>query len=161
MIMSEEIRQKILYLRDVLKLTFPQIGEKTGMSRKSVSRIYQGNYLKRGRPEQSLLDKYSSLIGNWFADYPRINAKQIYAWLKERGVEISYDRVAQYTRVWRKKKEKLYHPLTFLPGEEGQVDWFFVAHPRLGKLSCFVLVLSFSRYLFAYAFPRSSFLVFY
>lgn len=103
------------------------------------------------------MDKYSSLIANWFKEYPRINAKQIYVWLREREIEISYDRVAQYTRHLRGKKVKIYHPLNFLPGEEGQVDWFFINHPRLGKLSCFALILSYSRCLFAFAFPRSSF----
>lgn len=44
-------------------------------------------------------------------------------WLKERGVEVSYPRVVQYTREFRRKKEKAYHSLNFLPGEEGQVDW--------------------------------------
>ncbi len=33
------------------------------------------------------------------------------------------------------------------------VDWCFVRHPGLGKFYCFVLILSYSRYLFA----RSSF----
>jgi hypothetical protein len=78
-------------------------------------------------------------------------------WLKERGVEISYPRVVQYTRDFRKKKEKIYHPLNFLPGEEGQADWYFINHPDMGKLSGFVLILSYSRYLFAHIFPRSSF----
>lgn len=155
--MSEEIKQKVLYLRDVMKLTFPQIGEKTGISRKTASKIYRGKHLKRGRPRQSLLDKYSSLIGNWFKEYPRINARQIHSWLKEREVAVSYTWVVKYTRLHRKKKVEIFYPLNFLPGEEGQVDWFFINHPRLGKLSCFVMVLSFSRYLFAYAFPRASF----
>jgi hypothetical protein len=44
-----------------------------------------------------------------------------------------------------------------LPGEEGQVDWFFVNHPVLGKLACFVLILSYSRYLFARIFPKTQF----
>jgi transposase len=68
-----------------------------------------------------------------------------------------YPRVAQYTKQFRSKKEKVYHQLDFLPGEEGQVDWCFVRHPGLGKLYCFVLILSYSRYLFARIFPRSSF----
>lgn len=157
MSVPEELRQKVIYLRDVMKLTFPQIGEKTGTSRKKASKIYHGDYRKRGRPERSLLDKYFSLIANWFKEYPGINAKQIYVWLKERQVDIGYDRVAQYTKQFRKRKVKIYHPLEFLPGEEGQVDWFFVNHPRIGKLSCFVMVLSYSRYLFAFAFLRSSF----
>lgn len=155
--MKEVLREKVLYLRDVMKLTFRQIGEQAGISRKSVSRLYKKGYSDRGRPGGSRLDRYSSLIVNWYQEYPRLKAKQVYAWLKERGIEISYPRVAQYTRDLRKKKEKVYHQLTFLPGEEGQVDWFFINHQQLGKLACFVLILSYSRHLFAHVFPRSSF----
>jgi hypothetical protein len=52
---------------------------------------------------------------------------------------------------------KAYHPLTFLAGEEAQADWCFIKHPQLGKLYCFVFILSYSRYLFAHVFARSSF----
>jgi len=52
---------------------------------------------------------------------------------------------------------KAYHELTFLPCEEAQADWCFINHSRLGKLYCFVFVLSYSRYMFAHIFPRSSF----
>lgn len=77
--------------------------------------------------------------------------------LKDRGMEVSYTLVVKYTRSFRQKKEKVYHALTFMPGEEAQVDWCFINHPSLGKLSCFVLILSHSRYLFARVFPRASF----
>ncbi|MBI4681383.1 MAG: sigma-70 family RNA polymerase sigma factor [Nitrospirae bacterium] len=96
--MKEGLREKILYLRDVMKLTFRQISEQVGISRKSVSRLYQKGYSIKGRSCGSRLDRYSSLIGNWYQEYPRVKAKQVYAWLKERGIEISYPRVAQYTR---------------------------------------------------------------
>jgi hypothetical protein len=52
---------------------------------------------------------------------------------------------------------KVYHQLTFLSGEEAQVDWCFIRHPQLGRLYGFVYILSYSRYLFAHIFPRSSF----
>lgn len=38
-----------------------------------------------------------------------------------------------------------------------QVDWFFVNHPKVGKICGFAMVLSFSRYLLAHLFPRHSF----
>ncbi len=37
------------------------------------------------------------------------------------------------------------------------MDWFIVRHPQLGRLYCFVFILSYSRYLFAHLFSRSSF----
>lgn len=97
------------------------------------------------------------MISNWFKEYPHLKAKQVYEWLRQRDVSVSYPTVTLYTRHFRKKKEKIYHHLHFLPGEEGQVDWFFVHHPVLGRLACFVLILSYSRYLFAQIFHRSQF----
>jgi transposase len=153
--MDESLRHKIIYLRDVMNLNFRQIGEKIGISRKRVSRMYRDTEKRSTR--LSSLDRYRSLLADWFCQYPTLKAIQAYSWLSERGIKISYSRVVQYSREFRKKKAKAYHHLSFLPGEEGQVDWAIIIHPSLGKLYCFVLVLSYSRYLFAHLFPRSSF----
>lgn len=154
--MEETIRQTILYLRDVLKLSFYQIQDRTGITRKRASRVYRGCCPER-RKRVFLLDEYRSLIGEWFKEHPTLKAQQVHEWLKTRGVKMSYPTVARYTREFRKKVPKVYHPLTFLAGEEAQVDWCFIRHPQLGKLSCFVFLLSYSRYLFAHVFVRSSF----
>ncbi|MDA8213677.1 MAG: IS21 family transposase [Nitrospiraceae bacterium] len=155
--MSEDIRQKILYLRDVMKLSFYQIEDMTGIGRKKASKIYKGYCpgTRLGRPCK--LEQYRSLIGAWFHDYPSLRAWQIYEMLKERGVKVSYELVAKYTRDFRTKKDKVYNSLTFLAGEEAQVDWCYINHPTLGKLYCFVFILSYSRYLFAHIFPRATF----
>lgn len=153
----EELRQKILYLRDVKGLSFYQIEEQTGVSRKRASKICQMSSTGGRKKRFSQLDKYHPLISNWFREYPSLKALQVYKWLRERGVTISYPLVVKYTKELRRKKEKVYHPLDFLSGEEAQVDWCIIPHPRMGRLFCFVLILSYSRYLFAHIFPRSSF----
>ncbi len=163
--MEEETqKQMILYLRDVLNLSFYQIQDRTGMSRKRASRIYRE--CSQGRPirtnstkfkREFILDEYRSLIAEWFNEYPTLRAQQVHGWLKTRGVKISYPAVVKYTRGFRKKVPKAYHPLSFLPGEEAQADWCFIHHPQLGKLYGFVMILSYSRYLFAHVFTRSSF----
>ncbi|MBI1871308.1 MAG: IS21 family transposase [Chlamydiae bacterium] len=152
----EEIIQKIKYLKEVQNLSFRQIESQTGISRKRCSKIYCG-ILGEKRSKNSLLDPYRSLIAHWFSEYPRLKAIQVFERLRERGINVSYMRVVQYTQGFRKNKSKLYWPLEFLPGEEAQVDWFFVNHPKLGKLSGFALILSYSRYLFAHLFQRHSF----
>jgi hypothetical protein len=154
--MEEAVRQTILYLRDVLKLSFYQIQSRTGISRKLASRIYRGCCLEK-KKRVFLLDEYRSLIGQWFKTYPTLRAQQVHGWLRTRGVKISYPAVVKYTREFRTHVPKAYHPLTFLPAEEAQVDWCFVNHPQLGKLYGFIFILSYSRYLFAHLFPRSSF----
>ncbi len=155
--MEETIRQTILYLRDVLKLSFYQIQDRTGISRKRASRIYRGSCQGKSQNRGFLLDPYRSLIAGWFKAYPSLKAQQVHGWLRTRGVKISYPAVVKYTRQFRKKVPKAYHPLTFLPGEEAQADWYFVHHPQLGKLYGFVFILSYSRYLFAHVFAPSSF----
>ena len=155
--MEETTRQTILYLRDVLKLSFYQIQEQTGISRKRASRIYQRSCPEEKRKRDFLLHPYRPLIQGWFQDYPRLKAHQVHEWLTTRGVKISYPAVVKYTRTFRTKVPKAYHPLTFLPGEEAQTDWCFIHHPQLGKLYGFVFLLSYSRYLLAHLFPRSSF----
>ncbi len=155
--MAEDIRQRILYLRDVMHLSFYQIEDMTGVPRKKASKLYKGDLSGDKAPRRCVLDRYRFLIGSWFAEYPALKARHIYSMLKERGLEMSYTLVVKYTRSFRKKKGKVYHALTFLPGEESQVDWCSINHPSLGKLPCFVLILSHSRYFFAHVFPRASF----
>ena len=155
--MSDDLFQKIRYLKDVSGLTFRQIAKETGISRKKASKIYSG--LAAGVPPRGFfLDPYRDLIASWFAEIPSLKALQVWQRLKERGVTLSRRCVERYTEGWRReKKGKVYWPLTFLPGEEGQVDWFFVDHPKLGNLWGFTIILSYSRYAFAHLFNRSSF----
>jgi transposase len=155
--MEETIRQTILYLRDVLGLSFYQIQDRTGMSRKRASRIYRGSCHDKREKKDFILDEYRPLIAEWFKEHPTLKAQQVHGWLRMRGVKISYPAVVKYTREFRKKMLRAYHHLTFLPGEEAQTDWCFIHHPQLGKLYGFVFILSYSRYLFAHVFARSSF----
>jgi transposase len=154
--MEETLKQTILYLRDVLKLSFYQIQDRTGISRKRASRIYRGCSQER-KKRAFLLDPYRSLIVEWFKEHPALKAQQVHDWLRARGIKISYPSVVKFTRQLRKKVPKVYHHLSFAPAEEAQVDWSFIRHPQLGKLYCFVFLLSYSRYLFAHVFARSSF----
>jgi transposase len=155
--MEETTRQTILYLRDVLKLSFYQIQDRTGISRKRASRIYRGSSSAQKEKRDFLLDEHRPLIGEWFKEFPTLKAQQIYEWLTTRGVKVSYPTVVKYTRTFRTKAPKAYHQLTFLPGEEAQTDWCLIPHPHMGKLYGFVFLLSYSRYLFAHVFARSSF----
>lgn len=153
----EEMKAKIQYLKDVKGLSFRQIERETGISREKSSRIYSGNWEKPNRYKGSYLDTYRDLISHWFKECPSLKAVQVYQRLQERGIKTAHRSVARYTKDFRRKKTKVYWPLEFLPGEEGQVDWFFVTHPKLGKLCGFALILSYSRYLFVHLFPRHSF----
>ena len=63
--MEETIKQTILYLRDVLGLSFYQIQDRTGISRKRASRIYQGSCQDKKERRGFILDEYRSLIASY------------------------------------------------------------------------------------------------
>ena len=63
----DEIRQKIRYLKDVMKFSFHQIAHMLGIDRNYISKLYNDKPL--GRAERtSILDSYQGLIANWFKD---------------------------------------------------------------------------------------------
>lgn len=56
-----------------------------------------------------------------------------------------------------KRKKAMYHSLTFLPGQEMQVDWFIITGLPFGKVYGFICILSYSRYAWGNIYPRHSF----
>lgn len=155
---SNDLSSHVRYLRDVQGLSFRQIARQTGISRNVVSRISSGHWKGPRMHRGSLLDPHRDLIVQWCHDCPTLKAVQVHRRLIDRGVAVDVTTVAKYTREFRRKpKGRVFWPLAFLPGEEGQVDWFFVDHPKLGKLCGFAMILSFSRCCFAHLFPRHSF----
>jgi transposase len=155
--MTDDLSSKICYLKDIQGLSLRQIAEKTGLRREKVSRLYSGTS-SDDRPRGFLLDPYRDLIASWFSEVPSLKAVQVWRRLNARGVAVSRRSTEEYTEEFRKKaKGRVYWPLTFLPGEEAQVDWFFLTHPVLGKIAGFTMILSYSRFGFAHFFPRYSF----
>lgn len=148
---------QIRYYRDTQALSFRQIAAKLQISRGKVARLYAGEVLLR-KPRGLLLDPYRELILRWFAETESLKSIQVWQRLRERGVKVSERAVAEFSEPLRhKKKNKSYWPLNFLPGEEAQVDWFFMNHPILGRLAGFTFILSYSRFAFAHLFNRYSF----
>ena len=153
---QESLESRALHLSQVEKLSGRQIAGILHIGRKRLRRILEGCGIKSvsGPP---LLDPYRSLIAHWYHEYPRLQAKQIYERLLSYEYKGSYQSVATFTQSFRRPKSEAYHTLSFLPGEEAQVDWFFFTHPRLGKLAGFLYVLSYSRYAWGRFYPRTSF----
>src|SRR4030067_2919173 len=99
--MEETTRQTILYLGDVLKLSFYQIQDRTGISRKRASRIYRGSCPDKREKRDFILDEYRSLIAEWFKEHPTLKAQQVHGGLRNRGGEISYPAGVKNTRMFR------------------------------------------------------------
>jgi transposase len=156
---NESLEARALYLAQVEKLSGRQIARALGIDRKRVRRILKQDTLASAaaRPAPAALEPYRNLVAGWYHQYPKLQARQIWERLKSYGSQASYPSVVRFTREYRKVKAEAYHPLSFLPGEEAQVDWFFFTHPKLGRLAGFLYVLSYSRFAWGGFYPRTSF----
>jgi hypothetical protein len=63
------------------------------------------------------------VIDQWYQEYPFLKGSHVYERLQSYGFKGSYTAVSVWTQKYRRKKRQTYHELTFLPGEEAQVDW--------------------------------------
>jgi transcriptional regulator with XRE-family HTH domain len=139
---EEALIQRVLHLRQVEKLSQRQIAAELKIGRKRVRQILQGKDCAHAVVKKSILDEYRQLVAHWYQQYPRLKAIQIHERLRTYGYSGSYASVARLSLEYRKPRQAAYHPLEFLPGEEAQVDWFFLNHERLGfflagHLECF------------------------
>ena len=149
---EEHLVNQVRHLQEVEGLSIRQVADALGLSRTKVTRlIRQGKILRK--PRKSILDEYARLIEDWYEAYPSLKASQIYDRLQTYGFSGGYTTVKEYTRPFRRKKKRMYHELTFLPGEEAQVDWMQRSFP-FGTAYGFVLILSYSRYLYCRFYPR-------
>jgi len=107
-----------------------------------------------GEIHASLLDPYQDFIAEVLERHPRLRSTRLYEMIRARGFPGSVHQVRRYVRTVRPAAQKeAYLKLRTLPGEQGQVDWGNFGKIRIGQaqrsLSCFVLVLSWSRAMYA------------
>ncbi|HBY98171.1 MAG TPA: IS21 family transposase [Chloroflexi bacterium] len=102
----------------------------------------------------SKLDPYRELIGGTLEQYPRLRASRLFEMLRDRGYDGSIGTLRRYVRRVRPRPQhEAFFRLTTLPGEQAQVDWGSFGMITVGncqrRLSCFVMVLAWSRATFA------------
>ena len=102
----------------------------------------------------SALDPYKAVITATLEQYPRLRATRLWAMVRDRGYPGSAIQVQRYVRTVRPAaRAEAYLRLDTLAGEQAQVDWGNFGPIRVGSttrlLSCFVLVLSWSRACYA------------
>jgi transposase len=100
------------------------------------------------------LDPFRRFILDTFEQYPRLRSTRLFQMLRERGYEGSVGTLRRYARRVRPlPRHEAFFRLTTLPGEQAQVDWASFGKIQVGRserrLSCFVLVLCWSRATFA------------
>lgn len=153
--MQEKDRQaQVRQLYETEKLSLRQIEEKLNISRKQIKRLL--GLTKTENNAASIIAPYEGLIRQWYGEYPFLQAIQAHERLKGCGYEGSYSVVKRFTLPLRnRRKKEAFHELETLPGQEAQVDWMQWEFP-FGRAYGFVYILSYSRYLYARFYPKSS-----
>lgn len=97
----------------------------------------------------SKLDPYFPFVRETLERYPRLRATRLLEMLRPRGYEGSVVQLRRAVARLRPKRCEAYLRLSVLAGEQAQVDWGSFGTIAVGKgkraLSCFVVVLSWSR----------------
>jgi transposase len=106
------------------------------------------------RPNATVLDPYKDFIRVTLKQHPRLRATRLLQMIQGRGYAGSVWPLRRFVRLERPGgTHEAFFRLSMLPGEQGQVDWGSFGSVAIGNsrrwLSCFVMVLSFSRALFA------------
>jgi transposase len=101
----------------------------------------------------SMVEPYRAFMIETLSKYPTLRASRLYAMVRERGYPGAPDHFrALVARLRPRPAAEAYLRLRTLPGEQGQVDWAHFGKLSVGRarrpLMAFVMVLSYSRYLF-------------
>ena len=132
------------------------IARKIGIHRNTVKKhIQEGQtpQYQKGKRQKSILTPYYQVIDD-FLEEDDYRATWIYKRIRQLGYSGGYDTVKIYVRKLKKKRQRqAYIRFETVPGLQGQMDWadFKVADFRGGSFTVylFVLVLGFSRAMFA------------
>ena len=132
------------------------IASELGLHHDTVERAIEADRFVRAARQvrPSLLDPYKPFLDDVLDRHPRLRATRLLEMVKARGYVGGYVPVMRYVRAVRPTaKAEAFLKLSTMPGEQAQVDWGHFGTIQVGNatrsLSCFVLVLSWSRAMFA------------
>ncbi len=129
------------------------ISEEIGLHRDTIKRALATETFGNKRYHPSGLDPFRDYILETIANFPRIRAPRMRMLLMDRGYRGSVSSVRALMRKIQKKHRQAYLKLEQMPGEEAQVDWADFGKVKVEggfrRLSCFVMVLAYSRQMFA------------
>jgi transposase len=153
---SEEQRARIRRLFFAEHWTVGTIAKSLGVHHQTVRTTVGVERFSAARvqPRATQLDPYKAFILATLEEYPRLRSTRLHEMVKSRGYPGSARCVRRFVEAIRPRaKAEAYFRLTTLPGEQAQVDWAHFGKIRVGHaeraLSCFVMVLSYSRAVYA------------
>jgi transposase len=144
-----EIRR--LVLRDGWKIE--TTARRFGVHHDVVRRAIRAGDAPAPRRTPSILDAFKPYLVERLAEYPELTATRLLMELKERGYAGGAAVIRRFVRKIRvARSRKAYLRVETEPGEQAQVDWGSFGQLRIGSttrpLSCFAMVLSWSRAIF-------------
>jgi transposase len=105
------------------------------------------------RARAEMLDPYRDFIRVTLEQHPRLRSTRLHEMLRDRGYTGSVFPIRRFVARSRPSQREAFLRLSVLPGEQAQVDWASFGSVVVGRakrgLSCFLMVLSWSRALFA------------
>ncbi len=162
MTITSEQRTKILSLFYAEHWKVGTIATELGLHADTVkAAVGTDNFVSRGpaakakaKAKASLLDPYRPFIEETLKQFPRLRSTRLYDMLVPRGFEGSERHIRRCAAELRPRPApEAFLRLETMPGEQGQMDWGkFGTVDVVGgerKLSCFVMVLPWSREAFA------------
>lgn len=149
----EEVRADIRRLYYAERWKVGTIAAFHGVHHKTVRLVIESGRMGAVKPRPhraSRLDPYVGFVRDTLGRYPRLRSTRLFQMIVERGYTGSVVQLRRLVVKLRPKPlEEAYLRLTVLPGEQAQVDWACFGTVRVGNcpraLSCFVMVLSWSR----------------
>ena len=153
---SEDVRVRIRRLFFAEHWKVGTIATELGVHQDTVARAIETTRFAtvRFRSKAQMLDPYRDFVRATLDQYPRLCSTRLFEMIRDRGYQGSVFPLRRYVRRVRPARTpEAFFRLSTLPGEEAQVDWGSFGKFRIGSgeraLSCFVMVLSWSRATFA------------
>lgn len=157
------VRHKIL----VEKLSKRRVSRELGIGRNTINRYLSGaeagvrKPVERSRPVMERVQpRIEQLLGDaprWTGGKQRLTAARLHELLVDEGVAVSARVVRRAVQEWKRRRQEVFVPLVYKPGDLGEVDFFEVLVDVAGarqKAWMFVLRLMHSGRDFAWLYPR-------
>jgi len=155
--MDTETWATIRRLFEVERLSKSSIAKRLGIHRWTVRRALASPGgppadLPRRPQTPCKLDTFDDYLRRRLDEYPELTGAKLLWEIRRMGYSGGYTILKDYLQTIRRKEPKAFLRIETLPGEFAQVDWANVGSLVIGnakrKVSCFVMVLSYSRMMY-------------
>lgn len=155
--MDAELWAAIRRLFEIEKLSKSAIAARLLIHRKTVRQALASSDgppqdERHGTGRGKKLEPYKNYLQSRIKDYPELSGAKLLIEIQKMGYGGGYTPLKDYLKTLRPKKIEAFLRLETLPGEYAQVDWANIGKIQVGNaqrlVSCFVMVLSFSRMLY-------------